>query len=67
MFVMENIIWCWALYQTLKWQKHNINTQGIEQDLPLMFGLKNEFEHLYKNQSLEIQNTSLVIGVCRSC
>jgi hypothetical protein len=30
---MENIIWCWASNQTLKWQKHNINTQGTKRDL----------------------------------
>jgi hypothetical protein len=47
--------------------KNIINTQGEKQDLPLMFGLKNKWEHLYKNRSLEIQNISLVMGVCRSC
>jgi hypothetical protein len=35
-------------------EKNNINTQGAKWDLPLMFGLKNEWEHLYKNRSLEI-------------
>ncbi len=38
----------------IKWQKHNTNTQRAEHELPLMFGLKNELEHLYKNQKLEI-------------
>jgi hypothetical protein len=47
--------------------KTYINAQGAKRNLPLMFGLENEWEHLYKNQNLEIQNTSLVMGVCRSC
>lgn len=50
-----------------KMVKNNINTQGVERNLPLMFGLEHELEHFYKNKNLKIQNTSLVVEVCKLC
>jgi hypothetical protein len=60
MFGMEKTVW--ASNWTLEWQQHNINTQGVEWDLPLMFSLENELKHFYKNQSFKIRNINLVMG-----